>query len=126
MMDIFCLALVIYVEARGEAVDGQLMVADVVINRQALEGFPDDICGVVFDHKQFSGLNDKLELEAVFTDPAWEQSVVVATEALEGSSMGSEATHYHTLDSNPYWSNHLTLLGQYGNHLFYEEDGEIR
>lgn len=121
MLDTFCLALVVYVEARGEPIDGQLMVADVVVNRQGIDRFPDDLCAVVFDPDQFTGITDDLDFLGIFADPAWQQSVVVATEVLEGSSMGSTATHYHTLDSNPYWSNHLTLLGQYGNHVFYEE-----
>lgn len=122
MLSTFCLALVVYVEARGETVDGQYMVADVVINRTRAERWPDDVCEVVFDHKQFSGINNKLDLEEVFSDPSWDLSVVVAQEVLEGNSLGLDATHYHTTNSNPYWSNHLTLLGQYGNHVFYRED----
>lgn len=122
MLSTFCLALVIYVEARGEPVDGQYMVADVVINRAIAERWPDDVCGVVFDHKQFSGINNKLDLKVIFSDPDWKKSVVVASEALEGNTLGSSATHFHTTNSNPYWSNHLTLLGQYGNHVFYVED----
>ena len=124
MLSTFCLALVIYVEARGEAIDGQYMVADVVINRVKHEGskWPDNVCDVVFDPKQFSGINNKLDLQKVFSDPSWEQSVVVASEALEGNTLGSNATHFHTTNSSPYWSNHLTLLGQYGNHVFYVEE----
>ena len=122
MLSTFCLALVIYVEARGEPVDGQYMVADVVINRAIAERWPDDVCGVVFDHKQFSGINNKLDLKVIFSDPDWKKSVVVASEALEGNTLGSSATHFHTTNSNPYWSNHLTQLGQYGNHNYYVED----
>lgn len=112
----------IYVEARGEPIDGQYMVADVVINRAVAERWPDDVCEVVFEPKQFSGINNKLDLEEIFSDPSWEQSVVVASEALEGNTLGSDATHFHTTKSSPYWSNHLTLLGQYGNHIFYREE----
>lgn len=122
MLSTFCLALVIYVEARGEPVDGQLMVADVVMNRVEHEWWPEDVCSVVFDDAQFSGISNKIDLEAVFNDPSWSESVVVATEALNGSDLGSGATHFHKIGSKPYWSNHLTLLGQYGNHVFYRED----
>lgn len=126
MLDTFCLALVIYVEARGETVDGQYMVADVVINRVNAEGsrWPDDVCGVVFDRKQFSGINNKLDLVKIVSDPSWETSVEVAYEALSGNTLGSDATHFHTTNSNPYWSDDLTLLGQYGNHIFYVEGME--
>ena len=122
MLSTFCLALVIYVEARGEPIDGQLMVADVVMNRVEHEWWPDDVCNVVFDDAQFSGISNRLDLESIFNDPSWIRSVVVATDALDGNLVGSSATHFHTTDSNPYWSNRLTLLGQYGNHIFYRED----
>jgi spore germination cell wall hydrolase CwlJ-like protein len=122
MFSTFCLALVIYVEARGEPLDGQYMVADVVMNRVAEGRWPDNVCDVVFDPKQFSGINNKLDLEVIFADPAWETSSVVASEAMSGNTLGSDATHFHTTTSRPYWSNHLTLLGQYGNHIFYREE----
>ena len=117
MLSTFCLALVIYVEARGEPVDGQYMVADVVINRVEQERWPDNVCEVVFDPKQFSGINNKLDFKSIFSDPSWEQSVVVASEALLGNTLRSDATHFHTTNSDPYWANQLTLLGQYGNHV---------
>lgn len=121
MLETFCLALVIYVEARGEPVDGQLMVADVVINRQSMSRFPSDVCGVVFDPDQFTGITDHMDLVAIFNDPAWPKSVELAEEALQGSTVGSDATHYHTVDSKPYWSDDLVLLGRYGDHIFYKE-----
>ena len=122
MLSTFCLALVIYVEARGEPVDGQYLVADVVINRVNAGRWPDNVCDVVFDPKQFSGIHNNLDLYSIFSDPAWNTSVDVANEALHGDLLGSDATHFHTTNSSPYWSNHLTLLGQYGNHIFYRED----
>lgn len=122
MLDTFCLALVVYLEARGEPVDGQLMVAEVVINRVQAERWPDDVCGVIFDPHQFSGIRNDMDLESIFASPSWEKSVDVAMTALDGNTLGSGATHFHTTTSNPYWSDRLTVLGQYGNHIFYRED----
>ena len=122
MLDLFCLSLVVYVEARGEPIDGQLMVAEVAINRTQVDRFPDDVCGVVFDPDQFAGITTDLNMREIFHDPAWKQSVAVATNALSGNTVGTEATHFHTTNTNPYWSNHLTKLGQYGNHIFYVEE----
>lgn len=124
MLSLFCLSLVVYTEARGEPVDGQLMVAEVVLNRTQLDRFPDDICGVVFDPDQFSGINDNIDFGKVLFDPAWYSSVVVATEAVQGHTLGSGATHYHTTTTKPYWSNHLTKIGKYGNHIFYIEESQ--
>lgn len=121
ILDTFCLALVVYVEARGEEIDGQLLVAETVINRQHEEGYPDDLCGVAFDHKQYSGINEEIDLQAVFQDPAWETSISVAEDAISGNLIGTEATHYHTTTSKPYWSEDLILLGMYGNHIFYKD-----
>lgn len=117
----FCLALVVYVEARGEPIDGQLLVAEVVMNRTREDQFPDDACAVAFDHKQFSGLNEPISLEEIFADPAWATSVAVATETLSGSDLNSGATYYHTVNVKPYWSEEMILLGMYGNHVFYKD-----
>lgn len=122
MLDLFCLSLVVYVEARGEPLDGQMLVAETAINRVKAERWPDDLCGVIFDPDQFSGINNRLDLESIFADPSWQGSVALAERALSGDTLGSGSTHFHTTDSRPYWSNHLTKLGQYGNHIFYVEE----
>src|SRR6202007_195859 len=46
-----CLAEVIYFEARGEAVRGQIAVAQVVMNRVFSGKYPSDVCGVVYQNK---------------------------------------------------------------------------
>jgi len=43
------LGLAMYWEARGEGYRGMLAVGSVVLNRVGSKGFPDDVCGVVFD-----------------------------------------------------------------------------
>ncbi|MEY2909484.1 MAG: hypothetical protein RLZZ602_2007, partial [Pseudomonadota bacterium] len=42
-----CLAVAIYFEARGESIDGQMLVAETIINRVADERWPDTVCEVV-------------------------------------------------------------------------------
>jgi spore germination cell wall hydrolase CwlJ-like protein len=122
MLDLFCLSLVVYVEARGEPIDGQMLVAEVVINRTQVERFPDDVCSVVFDEAQFSGITTDMDLVGIFSDPDWKTSQQVAETALEGNLVGTEATHFHADYVKPYWSKHLTKLGQYGKHIFYIEE----
>ena len=46
-----CLAEAIYFEARGEAVRGQIAVAQVVLNRAFSGKYPDTVCGVVYQNK---------------------------------------------------------------------------
>ena len=49
-----CMTANIYHEARGESLKGQYAVAHVVMNRVHHEQFPNSVCEVVFQPKQFS------------------------------------------------------------------------
>ena len=49
-----CLATNIYFEARSEDRVGQYAVAEVTLNRVASPDYPDDVCEVVWQDKQFS------------------------------------------------------------------------
>src|SRR5215475_10421449 len=46
-----CLAEAVYFEARGEAVRGQIAVAQVILNRAFSGKYPDTVCGVVYQNK---------------------------------------------------------------------------
>ena len=52
-----CLNLAIYKEARGESILGQQLVAKVILNRVKDPSFPNSVCKVVFQPKQFSWYN---------------------------------------------------------------------
>ena len=49
-----CLAQNIYHEARGEIIDGQIAVSNVVVNRVKSKQFPNDICSVVYQRNQIA------------------------------------------------------------------------
>jgi N-acetylmuramoyl-L-alanine amidase len=55
-----CLALNIYWEARNQDYDGQLLVAEVTMNRVYSDKFPNEICDVVYSKKAFSWTHDGL------------------------------------------------------------------
>jgi spore germination cell wall hydrolase CwlJ-like protein len=57
-----CLTDTIYHEARGESLAGQKAVAMTVINRVKHPEFPDSICSVVYQPKQFSWTTQKLKI----------------------------------------------------------------
>ena len=109
-----CLASNIYFEARGEPIDGQILVAEVTMNRGS------DICATVFEPDQFSWTNDK---DLVIDNPvAFYQAYLLASDMLtNGCILCSKATHYHTKAVEPFWAKHMTLLGSYGNHIFYRD-----
>lgn len=56
--ELHCLSLNIYHEARGESTQGQLAVAYVTMNRVVSGRYPDSICDVVWQDKQFSWTHD--------------------------------------------------------------------
>jgi N-acetylmuramoyl-L-alanine amidase len=121
-----CLSLTIYHEARGEEIFGQLAVAQVVMNRVENPRYPDTVCGVVTQPKQFSYLNScnvKCAVQNVREQQAWKVSQSVANSMLQGHRINLDATHYHTTWVQPYWSQHETmhLLTTIGNHTFYLE-----
>ena len=122
MISTLCLALAIYVEARGEPIDGQLLVAEVILNRAAVDDYSGGVCGVIFAPHQFSGITPQLNIYTILMDESWKTSMLVAQDALGGNTLGSGATHYHTTEVKPYWADSLTKLGQYGDHIFYKEN----
>lgn len=124
-----CLTNAIYFEARGEPLDGQMAVAQVVVNRQHDWRYPDNICGVVFEHKaqaaatgcQFSFTCDGTPL-TIRNPKAWLIARAVAEVALTGTApdvTGGRATHYHATWVAPAWSAQLQPTRVIGSHIFY-------
>lgn len=120
----YCLALNVYWEARGEEPDAQYMIAEVVMERAYMHGYPKDICGVVWQHGQFSWTEDGKSDKPTDTT-AWLQAQIVAnTILLYGSDFNTGATHYATRDAHPYWEKDMNIVGMYGNHIFYRKKSE--
>lgn len=76
---LLCLAVVIFMESRGEPVKSQYMVAEVVHNRVNHEAFPNDYCSVIKQKSQFSFYKGSTSLKPPKHEKeAWEKSVEVA------------------------------------------------
>jgi len=117
-----CLGLNIYWEARNQNVAGQLAVAQVTMNRVNDPRYPDDICAVVYDHKQFSWYWDG-KSDTPKEKKAWEKAMMVASAAMHDSGHVElqGVTHYHAVYSQPYWKNYMTMVAMIGDHVFYAE-----
>jgi|SRR6056297_2806839 len=123
-----CLALAIYYEARSEPLDGQIAVAEVVINRVESDRFPDDVCSVVTQNKHPDDLHrchfsfycdGKPERPGDLI--AWNRAQIIADGVLnEELSLGVMSTHYHADYAEPHWSQDYAYHGRVGGHLFYE------
>jgi|TARA_B100001094_G_C18081793_1_gene745588 spore germination cell wall hydrolase CwlJ-like protein len=121
-----CMAANIYHEARGEPDEGQYAVAHVVMNRAAHEQFPDTVCDVIFQPKQFSWTH-------TIKDPrpreyeAWKKAQRIAKDVLYGKSEDNtfESIYYHADYVNPWWSkaDGMNMTRTIGSHIFYNYDG---
>jgi spore germination cell wall hydrolase CwlJ-like protein len=123
--EVTCLAQNIWFEARGSSVDDQLAVAHVVLNRVADPRYPDEVCEVVWQPKQFSwthdGLSDRVRFANSIDRRVWKELVQVAIGAISGrlEDPTGGATHYHADYVQPYWAGSMNLLIRIDDHLYY-------
>ena len=119
--DLRCLAGAVYFEARGEPLDGQLAVAQVIINRAEDGRFPRSYCGVVRQKGQFSFMRGQHMPAAPTGSAAWARAVAIAQIAHKGlwASEVGEAVFFHARYVRPGWSHTKTRLAQIDTHIFY-------
>jgi len=123
---LLCLATAVFFEARGEPIDGKELVANVIINRVESNKYPDTICEVVNQRKQFSythdGMSDNpLKYNSYHDSIAWEESLGMAEYVLDTGVINSYIIMYHNTDVDPYWTDSYSLSGKVGKHLFYRQ-----
>lgn len=121
--DFFCMAKNIYHEAGSEPIKGRYAVAQVTLNRMEDEKYPDSVCGVVLQNKQFSWANNHNRRWTTPTGPAWEESKRIAREVLEEGKRVyglDDALFYHATYVRPSWSYRKDRLTRIGMHIFYE------
>ena len=117
--DLYWLSRIISAESRGEAIEGQIAVGNVVLNRVAAEEFPDTIPSVIFDRKhdvQFTPVSNG----TVFLTPTT-QSVEAAKRTLNGENTVGKALYFYAPAlSQGVWINaNRTYLMTIGCHRFY-------
>jgi spore germination cell wall hydrolase CwlJ-like protein len=115
-----CLAGAIYFEAKGEPLEGQLAVAEVVINRTKSGRFPTTICGVVKQRSQFSFIRNGRFPPIQKSSAAWRKAIAIAHVALQdlAESRAGSAMFFHATYVSPSWRG-LKRVAQVGNHIFY-------
>jgi len=127
-----CLTQAIYHEARGESVEGQWAVANIIINRAFSKTFPSTICGVVFQNAdkgfhrcQFTFACDGRS-DMGTERKAWNRAMQIADAAFAEFQKGDRpgvipgsALYYHTRSVAPQWSNTYREVAEIGAHIFY-------
>jgi hypothetical protein len=130
--EVKCMAEAIYFEARSEPFHGQVAVAHVVINRLKNPAYPNTVCGVVYQNKdwrnscQFSFACDGIR-DVVTDRDSWNRAMLIAQSVLATdygylSDVG-DATHYHATYVRPRWARTMAKVERVGRHIFYRTFG---
>ena len=110
-----CLANAVYFESRGEPLEGQLAVAQVILNRVASGRYAATVCGVVNQPGQFSFNRRKSPPDNRDWRTAKAIAAIAATAQWE--AMAPRATAFHAARVSAGWS--MTKVAAIGNHVFY-------
>ncbi|MEM9724652.1 MAG: cell wall hydrolase [Pseudomonadota bacterium] len=121
-----CLAEAIYHEARGEPLEGQVAVAEVVLNRVESRFWPRTICGVVNQGSerstgcQFSYTCDDIP-DRIAPGRSWRLAMRLAAFMMRGGPrrLTGRATHYHADYVDPVWARTMEETAVIGRHIFY-------
>jgi spore germination cell wall hydrolase CwlJ-like protein len=114
-----CLAGAVYFEAKSESLEGQLAVAEVILNRTRSGRFPKSICGVVMQRGQFSFVRGGSMPAIPKASRDWREAVAIAHIAQNElwESSVSNALFFHARHVAPRWR--LNRVASLGNHVFY-------
>ena len=123
-----CLTEALYFEARGEPIEGQYAVAEVILNRVDADNYPDTICGVITQGTgrqfacQFTYTCDGRP-EEMTDDTAMHRLGHIASIMIDGAprDLTAGATHYHADWVNPRWASVYPRTADIGIHHFYRQ-----
>lgn len=118
----------IFHEARGEEWVGKLAVGVVTVNRKNHKDYPNSICAVVYQKRQFSWTNadaikQRYSVKTNAVDrKTWTDSKNAAYAVLsdsKGMRINGNPLFYHTHKVKPAWSKKKTVVAVIGQHKFY-------
>ena len=116
-----CLATAVYFESMGEPLEGQLAVANVVINRAKSGRYPSSWCGVVKQKAQFSFVHGGRFPRINTGSEAWNKAQSIARIAALNltAALPDDVLWYHADYVAPSWGRRLTRASKIGAHIFY-------
>lgn len=115
-----CMAMNIYHEARGESRLGQIAVGHVTLNRVKSRLYPNTICKVVYQYRQFSWTQDKISDKPKYKK-LYEKIKLLSVDIMKGKYKDPtfNAMYFHTKQISPRWMNKVKRTAIIGNHIFY-------
>jgi spore germination cell wall hydrolase CwlJ-like protein len=127
-----CLSEALYFEARGESVEGQFAVAEVILNRVDSPRYPSTVCGVIH---QGTGQRYRCQFtytcdghpESISEPRAFKRAGKIAAIMMDGASrpLTQGATYYHTKAVNPSWARKFSRTATIGDHYFYKQPTRV-
>lgn len=125
--DLKCLQENIFFEARNQQPIGMAMVGIVTVQRTKLPEFPHTICGVVYEHAQFSWTlhKHKVNLKNSIEAQAWWISGLIAQNILTNNGSLDElyknVAYYHKTTVHPSWASSMRQEFVLQDHIFYSK-----
>lgn len=127
--DLYCLAINIYHEARGEPKAGQYAVAEVTLNRVKSRRYPNTVCKVVYQknwdtlRKRYVSAFSWTELDYAINvrSKQWLDAMTIAEEVYHGETKSrvAGALFYHANYVKPSWARKKRVKAKIGKHIFY-------
>lgn len=134
--ELHCLAQNIYFEARGEPNSGQLAVALVTMHRVKSRHYPNTICKVVWQRKQFSWTHDG-KSDRPRDRKAWNRARQIANfmyfkyyklprHIQRVLDITNGALNYYAPGlANPYWAKLKVITREIGGHIFMSDSHRV-
>lgn len=118
--EVRCLADNIYHEARDQPLNGKIAVANVVMNRARSDQYPDKVCQVIHQRRQFSWVSGA---DRVTDATSYRKSYDVAEGVYYGqyADVTRGSTYYHSKTVVPYWARSLYRTVTISDHIFYKD-----
>lgn len=110
--------------SNGLVLDGQMAIAEVVINRVNLCTFPNTIKKVILQEKQFSNFEEGSwgwdEIPLVTHAIAFKAVTLHRQKRFMITTQG--ANHFHADYVDPSWNKNMEKIKKIGTHIFYRKD----
>jgi len=115
-----CMSLTVYGEARGESKMGQLLVMDVIYNRKESGKYPNHLCDVIKQHRQFSFWKGKYRAPRNKRSYSKIKQLVFEYDTGVWKGLSGGSMWYHADHITPKWSKSLEMVLYVDKHIFYK------
>lgn len=117
--EINCLAVLAYHEDRGSGKEAMLAVMHVANNRKHNPSFPNDICKVTAQPKQFSYYKHR---HIIKEKEMFEEAKILAKEFSQGKYKDNTkgSLFFHSKGVNPRWNRNMHRVKTIGGHHFFK------